>query len=130
MWQITPVAGIYALLISPIVHRLIVCYARHVDCTPCISHHVQQIVWFSLSAFFFTAEFPQSLLSPGRCDHFFHGHQVTMLYCSQLKALCPLAAYVDLFRSTMNTLHRHSQVSKDRSAKVGVYLEKRRGGGS
>jgi len=76
VWQITPVGGIYMLLISPIVHRLLICYGYDFDCTPSIPYHVEQIIWFAASAFFFTAEFPQSLLAPGSCDHFFHGHQV------------------------------------------------------
>jgi Haemolysin-III related len=76
LWQITPVAGIYAVLISPIVHRLIMCYVYDEDCTPSIAYHLEQMAWFAASAFFFSAEFPQSLLAPGSCDHFFHGHQV------------------------------------------------------
>jgi len=81
IWQITPVGGIYLLLISPIVHRLLICYGYDFDCTPSIPYHIEQIMWFATSAFFFTAEFPQSLLSPGSCDHFFHGHQVNC-YCN------------------------------------------------
>jgi len=76
IWQITPVAGIYMLLISPIVHRLVTCYVFDTDCTPSIPCHVEQMIWFAASAFFFTAEFPQSLFAPGSCDHFFHGHQL------------------------------------------------------
>lgn len=34
------------------------------------------MAWFATSAFFFSAEFPQSMLAPGSCDHFFHGHQI------------------------------------------------------
>jgi len=79
VWQITPVGGIYMLLISPIIHRLLICYEYDFDCTPSIPYHIEQILWFAASAFFFTAEFPQSLLSPGSCDHFFHGHQVFTL---------------------------------------------------
>ena len=83
VWQITPVGGIYMLLISPIVHRLLICYGYDFDCTPSIPYHIEQIVWFAASAFFFTAEFPQSLLSPGSCDHFFHGHQVPYIVLPQ-----------------------------------------------
>jgi len=92
VWQITPVAGIYLLLISPVVHRLMICYGYDYDCTPSIPYHSEQIVWFAASAFFFTAEFPQSLLSPGSCDHFFHGHQVQVPVvidrCTIMSYLC------------------------------------------
>jgi len=92
VWQITPVGGIYVLLISPVVHRLLICYGYDFDCTPSIPYHIEQIVWFAASAFFFTAEFPQSLLSPGSCDHFFHGHQVFTMITEYTIYLCRVAA--------------------------------------
>lgn len=75
IWQIVPVGGIYLLLISPIVHRLFRCYAFDYECNDSISYHVQQMIWFASSGFFFTCEFPQKL-KPGLCDHFFHSHQI------------------------------------------------------
>lgn len=84
VWQLVPVGGIYVLLISPIVHRLLRCYAYDYECNDSIPYHIQQMVWFASSGFFFTCEFPQKL-RPGLCDHFFHSHQlfhISIMICT------------------------------------------------
>ena len=84
VWQMTPVGGIYVILISPIVHRLFLCYLFDQDCNDSIPYHVYQMIWFASSAFFFASQFPQKL-KPGLCDHFFHSHQlfhISIMFCT------------------------------------------------
>ena len=75
IWQMVPVAGIYALLISPIAHRLFICGVYGEGCNESIPYHVREIMWFLLSGFFFATDMPQRFL-PGFCDVFFHSHQI------------------------------------------------------
>lgn len=75
LWQIIPIGGGYALLISPVVHGLYVCLLHDV-CTPTFNSHLSHIIWFTISTLFFTCQFPQSRAPVGSCDHFFHGHQL------------------------------------------------------
>jgi predicted membrane channel-forming protein YqfA (hemolysin III family) len=75
IWQMAPVAGVYVLLISPIVHRLFCCFVLGDDCNDSIPYHCRQIFWFLISGFFFASDFPQRRY-PGKCDHFFHSHQM------------------------------------------------------
>ncbi len=75
IWQMAPVAGVYILLISPIVHRLFACFYYGQDCNESINYHIKQIIWFITSGFFFASDFPQRKF-PGKCDHFFHSHQL------------------------------------------------------
>lgn len=84
IWQLVPVGGIYILLISPIVHRLALCYVYGYDCNESIPYHIQQMFWFASSGFFFTSEYPQKLW-PRLCDHFFHSHQlfhISIMICT------------------------------------------------
>lgn len=75
VWQMSPVGGIYALLIMPILHRLFACYIYGEGCTANIAGHLSHIVWFFFSGLFFASDIPQSLM-PGHFDHFFHSHQL------------------------------------------------------
>lgn len=75
VWQMAPVGSIYILLISPIVHRLFACFYYEEDCNESIPYHMQQIVWFMASGFFFASDVPQKYF-PGKCDIFFHSHQI------------------------------------------------------
>ena len=94
LWQITPVASIYFLLISPIAHRLFYCFVYGTDCNEAISLHVQQIIWFILSGTFFASDFPQRL-KHGMCDHFFHSHQLFHI-CIMICTLRQMdAVYID-----------------------------------
>ena len=94
--QTLPIAVIYVLLISPIVHRIYLCFAMEVDCARSIELHVKQIVWFLLSAVFFVSHFPQRTL-PGLFDHFFHSHQLFHV-CIAASTLFQMdAAFEDFF---------------------------------
>ena len=75
IWQIVPVAGIYAVLVSPIIHRLVLCYVYGEVCTENLTYHLYHMFWFFLSGLFFASDIPQCWL-PGRFDHFFHSHQL------------------------------------------------------
>ena len=75
LWQITPVMCIYVVLISPIVHRLHACYVHGIDCTESVPYHVQQIIWFFISGFFFASDIPQRWY-PSKFDIFLHSHQL------------------------------------------------------
>ena len=80
----TPVAAIYIVLISPIIHRLYACYVYNDGCNDSIQYHIQQMMWFASSGLFFAESFPQSL-APGRCDHFGHSHQlfhISIMLCT------------------------------------------------
>lgn len=73
--QTIPIAFIYTLLISPIVHRIYLCHELEIECERSIDLHARQIIWFLFSAIFFVSHFPQCVL-PGCFDHFFHSHQL------------------------------------------------------
>ena len=75
LWQVGPVCSIYIVLITPIAHRLYACFVNGDDCNESIPYHIRQIFFFMLSGFFFTSDMPQRF-RPGRCDHFFHSHQL------------------------------------------------------
>lgn len=75
IWQIGPVCCIYVVLISPIAHRLQACFVYGQDCNESIPYHIRQMCWFLASGLFFASDVPQRFF-PGRCDHFFHSHQI------------------------------------------------------
>ena len=75
IWQITPIVFIYCVLISPILHRLGTCQLSGVDCTESIPYHISQMGWFFISGMFFALDVPQRWM-PGKCDYFFHSHQL------------------------------------------------------
>ncbi|KAK2146125.1 hypothetical protein NP493_3766g00002 [Ridgeia piscesae] len=60
--QTIPVAFIYILLVSPILHRIYMCQIHDMECELSIDLHTQQIIWFLLSALFFVSHFPQCVL--------------------------------------------------------------------
>ena len=75
IWQMAPVGGIYVVLITPIVHRLIMCLVYSVHCSESIEYHIKQMFLFVLSGFFFASDVPQRW-HPGKCDYFLHSHQL------------------------------------------------------
>lgn len=94
LWQMTPVLSIYLLLVSPILDRLFACYVHGVDCNDSIPFHIEQIIWFVLSGAFFASDIPQRFL-PGKCDVFFHSHQLFHI-CIMMSTLRQMdAVYID-----------------------------------
>ena len=75
LWQMIPVAGVYAVLISPIMHKFYRCFVTGDFCSDSISIHKAQIFWFMLSGLFFASHFPQKYL-PGWFDVFGHNHSL------------------------------------------------------
>ncbi|ESO12830.1 hypothetical protein HELRODRAFT_133553, partial [Helobdella robusta] len=86
LWQILPIAGIYILIIAPVVNRLVICYLNR-KCLQSLSTHIEHILWFLASGFFFSSNIPECWSHLGACDHFFASHQMFHLsiMCSILK---------------------------------------------
>ncbi|XP_051264586.1 membrane progestin receptor beta [Dicentrarchus labrax] len=86
--QLIPTTLAYMLDISPVVHRLFtVSWAQE----PSLPFHALQIVFFLLSALFFSCPIPERFF-PGHCDFLGQGHQIFHLFLSlctvfQLEAL-------------------------------------------
>ncbi|XP_069751485.1 membrane progestin receptor alpha-B [Narcine bancroftii] len=90
LYQIVPAGLAYALDISPVVHRIYSCYSS--SCTDSsIWYHECQIIFFLLSAYFFSCPHPEKWFA-GKCDIFLQGHQIFhafMVLCTfvQLEAV-------------------------------------------
>lgn len=90
VWQILSIISVYVWLILPITHRLY-CHISQGTWDAAMSHHVQHMVWFVVSGFFFSSEIPQRFF-PGKCDFIGHSHQlfhicIMMVTCKQLDAV-------------------------------------------
>ena len=84
LWNITPVAFAYILLISPIIIRIYECFIDSNQCSSSIPYHIQQVIWFLISASFFASECPHNCFS-GINGILFHGHtlfHITILICT------------------------------------------------
>lgn len=78
--QMVPSALAYCLDISPVVHRIYTCYSSQQGCTdPAVTFHFYQVLFFLVSAFFFTYPHPECWF-PGRCDFIGQGHQIFHLF--------------------------------------------------
>ncbi|XP_067862984.1 membrane progestin receptor alpha-B [Heptranchias perlo] len=90
LYQVVPAGLAYVLDISPVVHRIYNCYSK--GCTDSsVLYHEYQIIFFLISAHFFSCPHPEKWLS-GKCDIFLQGHQifhVFMVFCTlaQLEAV-------------------------------------------
>ncbi|XP_078423303.1 membrane progestin receptor alpha-B [Cetorhinus maximus] len=85
LYQVVPAALAYVLDISPVVHRMYNCYSS--GCTdPTIWYHASQIIFFLISAHFFSCPHPEKWFS-GKCDIFLQGHQIFHVFM----VLCTLA---------------------------------------
>lgn len=74
VWQLASVILIYTWLILPVIHRLLICLETS-QWDDSISHHLQQMVWFITSGFFFGSDIPQRFY-PGKFDFLGHSHQL------------------------------------------------------
>ncbi|MBN3296445.1 MPRB protein, partial [Amia calva] len=101
--QLIPTSLAYLLNISPIAHRLLTCPWNE----PPMGLHALQVLFFLLSAFFFSVPVPERFL-PGRCDIVGHGHQIFHLFLS-LCTLCQLeAVFSDFLGRQEAVLQVHS----------------------
>lgn len=74
LFQVVPSALAYCLDISPVVHRIYSCYQG--GCSdPVISYHFYHVLFFLISAYFFSYPHPESLFN-GKCDFIGQGHQI------------------------------------------------------
>ena len=95
MWQMTPVASIYILLILPVAHKIFICFLSKNPCTESIPIHIRQITWFLFSAMFFASDIPQRFKA-GSCDHFGHSHQLFHI-CIMMSTYCQMdAVFIDM----------------------------------
>lgn len=109
MWQITPVILIYLLLISPIWHRVATCFVYGIDCTDSITYHLHQMAWFVVAGIFFTCDYPQRWF-PGKCDIFFHSHQVFHLAIARCTLIQMDGVYLD-FKLREAVVHNRPEPS-------------------
>ncbi|XP_067867073.1 membrane progestin receptor alpha-B [Heterodontus francisci] len=85
LYQVVPAGLAYMLDISPVVHRIYNCYSS--GCTDSsIWYHECQIIFFLISAHFFSCPHPEKWFS-GKCDIFLQGHQIFHAFL----VLCTLA---------------------------------------
>ncbi|KAM9317325.1 membrane progestin receptor beta [Gastrophryne carolinensis] len=90
VFQVFPSGLAYILDISPVLHRIFVCYAD--NCSDrAIWFHCLQIFFFVISAYFFSCPVPEKFF-PGGCDIVGHGHQIFHIFLglctlSQLEAV-------------------------------------------
>lgn len=98
--QIIPTSLAYLLDISPVAHRLV---TRSWD-EPVLVFHALQVVFFVLSALFFSCPVPERFF-PGRCDIVGHGHQIFHIFL----AMCTMCQLEAMFRDYL--VHQQSVVS-------------------
>lgn len=98
--QIVPTSLAYLLDISPVAHRLV---TRSWD-EPVLVFHALQVVFFVLSALFFSCPVPERFF-PGRCDIVGHGHQIFHIFL----AMCTMCQLEAMFRDYL--VHQQSVVS-------------------
>ncbi|XDV41560.1 hypothetical protein PO909_010414 [Leuciscus waleckii] len=97
--QIIPTSLAYLLDISPVAHRLV---TRSWD-EPVLVFHALQVVFFVLSALFFSCPVPERFF-PGRCDIVGHGHQIFHIFL----AMCTMCQLEAMFRDYL--VHQQSGV--------------------
>ncbi|CAL8259663.1 unnamed protein product [Boreogadus saida] len=74
LFQVVPSGLAYCLDISPVLHRIYSCHQT--GCSdPAVAYHRYQVVFFLLSAYFFSYPHPERWF-PGKCDFFGQGHQI------------------------------------------------------
>ncbi|CAI9727212.1 membrane progestin receptor beta-like [Octopus vulgaris] len=74
VWQLGSVGGIYALLILPIAHRVLLMILTS-EWDKGLPHHIEQMIWFIMAGFFFGSDIPQRFF-PGKFDFLGHSHQL------------------------------------------------------
>ena len=107
LWQMIPVGCVYVLLISPVAHRLFVCYWHGMDCTASIPYHTQEVVWFFISGFFFASDIPQRFYH-GKFDVFLHSHQLFHVAIAVCTLFQMQGVYVD-FLTKFEDIHKRSE---------------------